>query len=338
MHIVGLSGRKHSGKSELANFLISYNYEVINFADHMKELVSTILGCTIDELNKDKELVSYYDLSNFIKFVSIETNISEEYISPFFSNSFSTIREILQVLGTDIIRKYNPNWHINKTKALMKTEKKYVIGDVRFPNEKEMIESLGGKVYFIIRPDNLNISNHISEVSLRRKDFTNVIINNSSKESLLKRWKQIIRSNITSNIIINNEEQTDLFYYPTSISAYTVGLMMGKQIIIENPLVKEDLKYWNLYEMKTPDIIINNKLEPLINYWILGILDSQEIEDNNLFLIITFKNTKLLNLFKANIPFTLNHFRNKLSISKSTLMNWLSRDVLLMGKKSSWKN
>ena len=59
------------------------------------------------------------------------------------------------------------NWHINKIKEMINPDKKYVIEDVRFPNEKEMIEELGGENWFVVRPQLSNISHHISEESLK---------------------------------------------------------------------------------------------------------------------------------------------------------------------------
>ena len=48
-------------------------------------------------------------------------------------------RELLQTLGTDIIRKDNPNWHVNRTMDDIKYAGRFfyavIIPDARFPNE-----------------------------------------------------------------------------------------------------------------------------------------------------------------------------------------------------------
>ena len=67
--------------------------------------------------------------------------------------------------------------------------KKYVIDDVRFLNEKEMIEKMGGVCWYVIRPTMYNVSNHISEISLEWRQFDNVIVNNHSLNYLKYHWE-----------------------------------------------------------------------------------------------------------------------------------------------------
>lgn len=67
--------------------------------------------------------------------------------------------------------------------------KDYVIDDVRYPNEKKLIDRLGGDCWYIVRPQINNISNHESETSLTFHHCWNkIIINNNDKESLEKQW------------------------------------------------------------------------------------------------------------------------------------------------------
>ena len=341
INLIGLSGRKQSGKTELANVLKEYGYQVINFADQLKDLVCTIIGCTLITLNKHKETESEYELSDFVKLISLETKVPENKIFHYFSKPFKTIREILQVLGTNIIREHNPDWHIIKTKERLIQGQKYVFADCRFPNEKKMIESMGGEVYFVIRPENTYYSNHISEVSLRRNDFrsNNIILNNVSKEKLIICWKNVITSGILLGESLSN---SDLFYKPSSINSYAIGMMIGNQQTnknIKDSFMTEDLKYWNVSDKIKyikPDIL-DYSLE-MVSYWLLGILDTQRIDVDQLLIKVTFKNQNLLDLFIDNITFNIPKPKNnKLKIPITTFINWLSREIILFGLKKKWK-
>ena len=65
----------------------------------------------------------------------------------------------------------------------------FIIDDVRFPNEAEFVKNKKGTVWFVIRAKTDNISNHISETSLKWTDFkNNIIINNGNLEDIIHKW------------------------------------------------------------------------------------------------------------------------------------------------------
>ena len=116
------------------------------------------------------------------------------------------VRHMLQFIGTDLIRKYNIDWHVNKIRAMIDKDKNYVIDDVRFPNEKKMIEELEGECWFIVRPTLDNISNHESETSITWNDCWNrIIINDSTLPILLFKWETFISNYIQSCSIRDKE-------------------------------------------------------------------------------------------------------------------------------------
>ena len=108
----------------------------------------------------------------------------------------------MQYIGTDLIRECNPDWHVDKTKEtiLLDKEQKYVIDDVRFPNERKMIEELGGTCWFIIRPKLDNVSNHLSETALKWQEFENIIVNDKSLEYLKYRWNIFIEDDYIESL------------------------------------------------------------------------------------------------------------------------------------------
>jgi hypothetical protein len=197
--IFSFSGRKHSGKTELAKVCIKYNYELINFADSLKELICNSLDITREYLEEYKDIIveNKYDLSKKIKYISNEINIEEGIVSEFLSKPFDSIRKILQIIGTNLIRNYNHLWHINKIKdkILNNPDKYFCIGDTRFIDEKQMVEELNGECWFIIRPNMFDISNHYSEINLKWNDFgDDIIINNINKETLIEKWQNYLES------------------------------------------------------------------------------------------------------------------------------------------------
>ena len=203
-NIIGFSGRMRSGKSALADICEKQGYKKLYFALPLKEMCAKFLNVTIDELNRLKNEnipinISLDDKS--VDFFSNETDIPKEIVTKIFNQkTIHDVRELIQFIGTDLIRSFNMNWHVNKIRQMIKPNEKYVIEDVRFPNEKQMIEDIGGDTWFVIRPKLDNISHHISEESLKWKDFGDkVIINNKSLDYLEMTWENFLNNYEKSN-------------------------------------------------------------------------------------------------------------------------------------------
>jgi hypothetical protein len=242
--IIGLCGRKLSGKSEFAKICQKKGFHVIHFADELKNLISMLLGWSREQLDIYKESKLKFQLTNQqLKQVSDITRIDYEIVVEIVGEKiFTSPREMLQFFGTDLIRKNNPDWHIDEMKKKIIKGESYCIDDCRFPNEKQFIENyLSGKCYFIIRPGNFNISNHASEVSLKWNDCENIIINNFSIDALKERWSNFVdylkkskkEENATILLekfgLINNDKNKlynkEAFLYPNPLNSYCAGLL-----------------------------------------------------------------------------------------------------------------
>ncbi len=208
--ILGLCGRLQSGKSEIAKICEQYGYEKLYFALPLKQLCADLLDISIDELNKAKVeradigVTIYEDMCQII---SKETEIPLETVTKIcYGVTIKDVRQMLQFIGTDLIRKYNTDWHVNRIRAMINKDKNYVLDDVRFPNEKKMIEELGGECWFIVRPTLDNISNHESETSLTWKDCWNkIIINDTTLSNLQFKWETFISNYERSRAIRDKE-------------------------------------------------------------------------------------------------------------------------------------
>ena len=194
--IIAFAGRKRSGKSMLAKGMREYssNIVIVTIADNLKFLCCKLLNRTYDELNQMKDDGTIFEAKvddYWVSTIKRELNISDDIIrKEIGGHIFTNVREVLQIIGTDLIRKYSPDWHIDKTIERINSygdDKIIVVDDVRFPNEKRKIEEIGGDVYFIIRPNYWDVSNHPSEKALKYTDFNDnrIIINEYSKEQMI---------------------------------------------------------------------------------------------------------------------------------------------------------
>lgn len=194
--IIAFAGRKRSGKSMLAKGIREYssNIVIVTIADNLKFLCCKLLNRTYDELNQMKDDGTIFEAKvddYWVSTIKRELNISDDIIrKEIGEHIFTNVREVLQIIGTDLIRKYSPDWHIDKTIERINSygdDKIIVVDDVRFPNEKRKIEEIGGDVFFVMRPNCWDVSNHPSETALKYTDFNDnrIIINEYSKEQMI---------------------------------------------------------------------------------------------------------------------------------------------------------
>jgi hypothetical protein len=192
-------------------------YRKLYFALPLKQLCADLLDISIDGLNEAKN--NNTDISLFIgddicTILSEETEIPlEDVRNTCYGKTIANVREMLQFIGTDLIRKYNTDWHVNRVRQMIEDGYDYVIDDVRFPNEKKMIEDLGGTCWFVIRTTFDNISNHSSETSITwHHCWNNVIINDGTLHYLLFRWKSFM-VNYNQSCAVRNKEFNRILEY-----------------------------------------------------------------------------------------------------------------------------
>lgn len=191
--IIGFAGRMRSGKTELAKICEDAGFEKLYFALPLKQLCADLMDISIDELNKLKNNGTDIGLTigkDLCTIMSEETDIPYDVIFEKCNGKLiNNVRELLQFVGTDLIREYNTNWHVNKIREMINPKHNYVIDDVRFKNELDLVRELGGDCWFVIRPKIDNVSNHESEISLTWRDFGNkIIINDAGLELFKFRW------------------------------------------------------------------------------------------------------------------------------------------------------
>lgn len=209
--IIYFAGRKGSGKSLLCNRLIEKGFIKVSFADRLKELISYLYGCKIEDLGilsfKEKKLDQPW-IFNKNTFLEIKDyfNIKTDFdIDDNLVIKFDTPRKSMQYIGTDLLRSIDPDFHvkhtIKKIKTLMSENKDICLDDGRYFNEKVELDKLGAIGIFVFRPKDEQYNNHTSEISLRRQMFDYVICNDKKISTLITSIDRFLSS------IKNNNEK-----------------------------------------------------------------------------------------------------------------------------------
>jgi hypothetical protein len=190
MKIIALAGKSNSGKTTLCNELEKYGYKTINFATPLKLLFSKISNISLEYIEILKNKCEKFQFTVKMKDALVsELSIHENILQPHLELlSFYTVRQFLQIIGTEIIRNsIDANWHIESLLQYINDfPGNYCIGDLRFQSEKHSLrnlEEIGYKVefFYIKRTECTNYSKeHVSESELCSTMFEHVLYNNNS--------------------------------------------------------------------------------------------------------------------------------------------------------------
>ena len=193
-HILSFSGRKQSGKSTSADYIISLinehkfnmSYKIYSFADPLKQdICMNILGLTYDQCyGSDDDKNTMTDL--------------------WWDGAQLTAREAMEIIGTKIFRALKTNVWVDATINKIKKENVdlAIISDCRFPNEVGAVKNSGGlNIRLELDPFH---SDAISENSLDQDvyDWSNFdIIIKNSKMTIEEKNREITRFLYDYNIL-----------------------------------------------------------------------------------------------------------------------------------------
>ncbi len=164
MVVIGISGKKQSGKSTVASIITELvpKTRIVNFADAVKEEVATLCKVSVSEIEAAK---AFY-------------------------------RPLLQWWGTDFRRnKFGVNYWVNEWEkrrlSLIPHPDVVIAADVRFLNECLAIKDCGGYIIRVHRniPSN---DTHISETELDGVAFNKYVDNNGTIEQLREEVKKLL--------------------------------------------------------------------------------------------------------------------------------------------------
>lgn len=178
MKIIGLSGKIGSGKSTFAAILKEllreegYIVEERNFADKLKKIC--------------------FELTGVYGYTQEEKNI---YIADYDKN----VGEILQQIGTEALRNnFDKDVWVKSTLRALNPNVYYIIGDLRFENEAEILRSRGALLVRLngdpakVRENSGRDLNHISETALDNYAHFDFVYQNDKGLDELKEFAQTI--------------------------------------------------------------------------------------------------------------------------------------------------
>jgi hypothetical protein len=218
--IVSFSGVKFSGKDTAAEGLIrSHKFKRLGLADKLKDICSTVFN--IPRVHMDdptmKEApftipvsVSPIHIHELLSIISrdgydFEFHSTYELLCKnFMGRNLTSIREVLQVVGTDVCRNYIKDdiW-LQYCKTIITThDGDLVITDARFQNERDFLAQLGAVMILVVRPGFDNKSAHISENQLGTAEDYDVVVTNegtvTALQSDIAMWYTVMKDALIS--------------------------------------------------------------------------------------------------------------------------------------------
>ena len=166
--IIGLAGRKGSGKTTAARALADHAATLVaplNFADPLKRMLRVFLTAEQTDGDQKEQPIDWLD-----------------GVTP---------RRLMQTLGTEWGRDtVHPDfwirlWERQAADLLSWPNAVVVVADVRFPNEVAAVRRLGGKVIWIDRAV-AAADQHVSERQLEATDCDGFLRNGSTVDSLAR--------------------------------------------------------------------------------------------------------------------------------------------------------
>lgn len=166
--IIGLTGKKQSGKTEASKGL--KGFKLINFKDALIEEIKDGFPDLLEGI-KDE-----YNLSNDTE-ITVENLFS---IKPFL------MRTLMQNYGTDVRRKDDKDYWVNRwLDSIHYGDGDILADDVRFENEAKAVRTLGGIIIRIHRPSlEVGTDFHPTETEMDKIKVDHLIINDGTIKDL----------------------------------------------------------------------------------------------------------------------------------------------------------
>jgi len=156
--LIGLSGKKQSGKSTIASFLRQdKGFFEVSWAEPLKTHIGKdLFGFTEEQVNG--------------------TEAEKEAVDPRWGKS---PRWVLQHFGTEVFRSFDPDFwvKVGTREIADRLDQGYdvVVADCRFPNEMEAVRRLGGIAVRVVRMGQVSKDTHVSETALDTYEFDRII-------------------------------------------------------------------------------------------------------------------------------------------------------------------
>ena len=198
--IIAICGAKRSGKDVLAEHLVNkYNYERVAFANPLKVAVKNLFNFDDDQVGIGKD-----EGTDRKDIVDERWGITPRAALQFFGT------EIMQEKIQELLPNMKRNFFANTLKNYIENaensgndqnDKRYVISDLRFIHEHEMLLNMPNisindiMIIRVIRPSENRAKEqepHISELEYVNIPYDIIMINNGTIDDYIRRFEQII--------------------------------------------------------------------------------------------------------------------------------------------------
>jgi hypothetical protein len=174
--IIGISGKKGSGKSTVASMLSKeLGWPVTAFANKLKEITCALSGCTMEQLED-------YDFK--------ENKLIPNYLWNYCNcDKAPTYRNFLQHFGGDIMRSFYPNVWVEAT--LLNAPNDLIVSDCRYINEAQEINNRNGIVVRVLNGVTSTVDLHSSETQMENIKPDVILWNTGSLDELRVKVAQL---------------------------------------------------------------------------------------------------------------------------------------------------
>ena len=201
--IIAICGAKRCGKDVLAEHLVNkYNYERVAFANPLKIAVKNLFNFDDDQVGIGKD-----EGTDRKDIVDERWGITPRAALQFFGTEImqEKIQELLPNMKRNFFANTLKNYIENAENAgNAENDKRYVISDLRFIHEHEMLLNMPNisindiMIIRVIRPSENRAKeqeSHISELEYVDIPYDIIMINNGTIDDYIRRFEQIISIN-----------------------------------------------------------------------------------------------------------------------------------------------
>lgn len=156
--VIGMLGKRGCGKDTVAGLLTErYGFVRLAFADELKKEVAEHYGVSVDLLNdrvlKEVPQVALNPRRNALRKIPVLSLLTTSLFDVLWRAGAKSPRDVMQAWGMMRREQDGADYWVRKIDAHVSSQPgRYVVSDVRLPNERDWVKGLGGVTVRVTRP------------------------------------------------------------------------------------------------------------------------------------------------------------------------------------------